>query len=121
MVSMSSGLCRRTARYNHGFSKSKAKHYVRAAFLSLPQSLLQLYLGPVDFNLLVFKTHLQGRQAALPVSCRVRSENTLKSSKNHLGLYSTTRVRAAISATAELMALWLLILQHNVGYLHFTT
>lgn len=35
MVSVSFGLCRHTARYNYGFSKSKAKHYVRAAFLSL--------------------------------------------------------------------------------------
>lgn len=70
MVSMSFGLCRHTARYNYEFSKSKAKHYVRAAFLSLPQSLLQLNLKPVGFNLFVFKTHLQGRQAALSVSCQ---------------------------------------------------
>lgn len=103
MVSVSFGLCRHTARYNYGFSKSKAKYYVRAAFLSLSQSLLQLYLRPVDFNLFIFKTYLQGRQAALPVSYRVRSENTLKSSKKHLGLYYSTCVRAAISATAELM------------------
>lgn len=103
MVPVSSGLCTHTARYNYGFSKSKAKHYVRAAFLSLAQSLLQLYLGPVDFNLFVFKTHLQGRQAALSVSYRVRSENTLKTSKNPLGLYYSTCVRAAISATEELM------------------
>lgn len=67
---MSFGLCRHTARYNYGFSKSKAKHYVGAAFLSLPQSLLQLNRGPVDFNLFVFKTYLQGRQASLSGSCQ---------------------------------------------------
>ena len=74
MVSVSFGLCRHTARYNYGLSKSKAKNYVRGAFLSLPQSLLQLDLGPVDFNLFVFKTCPQGREAALLVSCRVSSE-----------------------------------------------
>jgi len=48
--------------------------------------------GPVDFNLLVFKTCLQGREAALSGSCRVRSEMPLETSlfcKQHesLGTY----------------------------------
>lgn len=72
-------------------------------FHSLPQSLLLLYLRPVYFNVFILKTYLQGRQAALSVSCLMRSENTLKSSKDHLGFYYSTCVRAATSATGELM------------------
>lgn len=86
--------CRQTARYNYGVFKSEAKHSVKGAFLSLAQSLLQLSLGPVDFNPLVFKTCLQGREAALSMSCRVRSEKhqvwklvRFASSKKGLELY----------------------------------
>lgn len=69
--------CRQTARYNYGVFKSEAKHSVKGAFLSLAQSLLQLSLGPVDFNPLVFKTCLQaGKQ---PCPCPV--EWDLKSTR----------------------------------------
>lgn len=62
------------------YSKTQLQMYshpklntVKGTFLSL-QSLLQFCVGPVDFNPLAFKTYLQGREAALSVSCWARSE-----------------------------------------------
>lgn len=120
MVSVSFALCRHTARYNYGFSKSKARHYIRAAFLSLPQSLLQLNPGPVDFNLFVFKTYPQGRQAALSVSCQWDARTHSKAARITWD-FNTPPVWGQPPVPQESWwAVWFLTPQHKAGYLHLT-
>lgn len=88
-------------------------------FHSLPQSLLQLYLRPVGFNLFILKTSLQGRQAALcPVYWDVRTHS--KAARITWD-FTTPLVWGQPPVPQESWwAVWLLIPQHNAEYLHFT-
>lgn len=99
---------------------------VKGTFLSL-QSLLQFCVGPVDFNPLAFKTYLQGREAALSVSCWARSEKhqvweliPSVSSKKCLDLGCSHLFEGSHQWHSWAPGLWLVIPQHSVGRLHFS-